>query len=162
MSVSNVIRRLALGAAFAGGLAGFAAQALAEDAVTTAAINMRSGPGTAYPVIMRLPEGVGVDYVGRGCAGSWCNVMYDGERGWVNAAYLEEVEERRPLPLELPQPERGQPVGVDVLGSALQLGERGDRLAALGRTVVVDLQQQGLVALHDQGSAGHRRSLRRK
>ena len=56
----------------------------------------------------------------------------------------------------VPQAQRRQPVGVHVLGGALELGERGDRLAALGRQRVVDLEQQGLVALDDQGSVGGR------
>ena len=55
----------------------------------------------------------------------------------------------------VPQPERGQPVGVHVLGRALQLGERRDRHPAGLRVRVVDLEQQGLVGLHDQWSAGH-------
>ena len=59
----------------------------------------------------------------------------------------------------VPQPERGQPVGVDVLGRPLELGERRDRLAAVGGALVVDLEQQRLVGLDDEGSVvihGHR------
>ena len=52
----------------------------------------------------------------------------------------------------VPQPQRRQPVGVDVLRRPLELGERRDRLAAVGGALVVDLEQQRLVALHDQGS----------
>jgi hypothetical protein len=59
----------------------------------------------------------------------------------------------------VPEPERREAVGVDVLGAALELRERGDRLAALGRLLVVDLEQQRLVALHDQGAVVHRPSL---
>ena len=51
----------------------------------------------------------------------------------------------------VPEPERRQPVGVDVLGRALELGERRDRLAAVGGALVVDLEQQRLVGLDDQG-----------
>ena len=61
----------------------------------------------------------------------------------------------------VPEAEVGQPVGVDVLRAALQLGERRDRLAAVLCARVVDLQQQGLVALHDQGAVAHPVSLRR-
>ena len=50
----------------------------------------------------------------------------------------------------VPEAQRGHPVGVDVLGGALELGERGDRPPRLLGARVVDLQQQRLVALDDQ------------
>src|SRR5699024_12515602 len=55
----------------------------------------------------------------------------------------------------VPQPQRGEPVGVHVLRGALQLRERGDRAAALGRLVVLDLEEEGLVGLDDQWAVGH-------
>ena len=55
----------------------------------------------------------------------------------------------------VPQPQRGQPVGVDVLGGALEFGERGDGLAGFAGERMVDLQQQGLVRLDDQGAVIH-------
>ena len=55
----------------------------------------------------------------------------------------------------VPQAERGDPVGVDVLGGALELGEGCDGAAAGLRLLVVDLEQQGLVGLDDQGPVGH-------
>ena len=55
----------------------------------------------------------------------------------------------------VPQAQRGQAVGVHVLRGALELGERGDRAAAGLGLVVVDLEQERLVALHDQGTVGH-------
>ena len=62
----------------------------------------------------------------------------------------------------VPQAERRQPVGVHVLGGALELGERRDRLAAVGGALVVDLEQQGLVRLDDQGAVMHRQPGLRK
>jgi hypothetical protein len=61
----------------------------------------------------------------------------------------------------VPEAERGEPVGVHVLGRALQLGERGDRPAAGHRVGVVHLEQQRLVALDDEGAVVHRASLTR-
>ena len=55
----------------------------------------------------------------------------------------------------VPQAQRREAVGVDVLGRALELGERRDLAAAGFGLVVIDLEQQGLVALDDQGSVGH-------
>ena len=56
----------------------------------------------------------------------------------------------------VPQAERRQPVGVDVLRAALELRERRDRPPALDRALVVDLEQQGLVRLDDQRAVVHR------
>ncbi|WP_342360593.1 SH3 domain-containing protein [Terrarubrum flagellatum] len=85
MSPVRFARRLGLGAFIATALA---ASAMAQDAYTTAGVNMRSGPGTGYPVVMGLPEGAGVDIVGD-CAGPWCNIEAEGARGWVASAYLD-------------------------------------------------------------------------
>ncbi len=61
----------------------------------------------------------------------------------------------------VPEAERGQPVGVHVLRGALELGEGCDRLAAVLGTLVVDLEQEGLVGLDDQGAVVHAGSPRR-
>ena len=55
----------------------------------------------------------------------------------------------------VPQAERGEAVGVDVLGGALELGERRDGPAGGLGVGVVDLEQERLVALDDQGSVSH-------
>ena len=55
----------------------------------------------------------------------------------------------------VPQRQRRHPVGVHVLGGALQLGERRDRRPAVLRQRVVDLEQQGLVRLDDQRAVAH-------
>ncbi len=60
----------------------------------------------------------------------------------------------------VPEAQRGEPVGVDVLRGPLQLGEGGDRLATVAGLGVVHLQQEGLVALDDQRAVGHRVTLR--
>jgi hypothetical protein len=58
----------------------------------------------------------------------------------------------------VPQRERGDPVGVHVLGGALQLRERRDGRAALAGQRMVDLEEQGLVRLDDQGAVTQRRN----
>ncbi len=58
----------------------------------------------------------------------------------------------------VPEAEGAQPVGVDVLGRALELGEGGDVGPARLGVGMVDLQQQGPVGLDDQGAV-HPRSL---
>ena len=51
---------------------------------------------------------------------------------------------------------------MDVLGRALELGERGDRLARLGRGGVVDLEEESLVRLDDEWAVIHSGSLRER
>ena len=55
----------------------------------------------------------------------------------------------------VPQRQRGDAVGVDVLGGAFELREGSDRRAGLRSGRMVDLEQQGLVGLDDQGPVGH-------
>jgi len=50
----------------------------------------------------------------------------------------------------VPQSQRGQPIGVDVLRCSLQLGERCDRDPARVRRLMIDFKQQGSVGLHDE------------
>ena len=61
----------------------------------------------------------------------------------------------------VPQPQRRQPVGVDVLRTALELRKRRDRLPARVRLLMVDLEQQSLVRLDNQGAIIHKRSILR-
>ena len=56
----------------------------------------------------------------------------------------------------VPQGQRRDPVGVDVLGGALQLGEGGDGAAGLPGLGVGDLQENGLVGLDDERAVGGR------
>ena len=51
----------------------------------------------------------------------------------------------------VPQPQRSQSVGVDVLGGALQLGEGRDGHPARVGVRMIDLEQQGLVGLDHRG-----------
>ncbi len=55
----------------------------------------------------------------------------------------------------VPQRQRGDPVGVDMLGGTFQLGKRGDRGTRLAGLRMVDLKEQGLVRLDDQRPVGH-------
>lgn len=55
----------------------------------------------------------------------------------------------------VPQRQRGDAVGVHVLGCALQLRERRQRGARLLRLFVVDFQQHGLIRLHNERSVSN-------
>jgi uncharacterized protein YraI len=64
------------------------AAALAEQAYTTTAVNLRAGPDPDYPLVRWVPEGTGVEV--RGCLADyrWCDVEVYGDRGWMSASYL--------------------------------------------------------------------------
>ena len=66
------------------------------DVLTTGNVNLRSGPGTGYGVIATIPEGKRLPYLGDDGNGSWYNVMYDGQEGWISAKYAEIVEDTAP------------------------------------------------------------------
>ncbi len=52
--------------------------------VSAVTVNVRSGPGTNYPVISALPPGIAVPVVGRNDASSWWQIQGpDGSTGWV-------------------------------------------------------------------------------
>lgn len=58
---------------------------------STAALNVRSGPGTQYGVVDALYSGEPVT-VGE-CQGSgWCRIEHDGRDGWVSSRYLQIAE----------------------------------------------------------------------
>lgn len=57
--------------------------------VTTALLNLRAGPGTAYPILAGMPQNVALSLTGKNPeAGSWWQVSYRGQVGWASADYL--------------------------------------------------------------------------
>lgn len=60
------------------------------QASTTSAINVRSGPGTGYPVVAQLQPGRPVDILGRDADGAWWQVLLgNGDEGWVAASVVD-------------------------------------------------------------------------
>ena len=58
----------------------------AEIKVTTANLNMRTGPGTSYGVITVIPKGAQVSV--SGYSGDWAKVTYSGKNGYAHSSYL--------------------------------------------------------------------------
>lgn len=65
-----------LGLILAGGTA------LAGDATTVTALNLREGPGTDYVRIATMPRGAIVDV--KGCRSGWCGVIWKGHKGYAS------------------------------------------------------------------------------
>lgn len=62
--------------------------ASAGTAVTISSVNLRAGPATNYPVVITMP--VSASIVTYGCTPDmlWCDVGWNGQRGWVSASYI--------------------------------------------------------------------------
>lgn len=87
--MSYLIRSAALGAVL---LLGSAGAASAVEAVASAGVNVRTGPGTGFSIVDQLAPGELVDV--RECAPNhWCFVEHNGPDGWVSASYLTEVSD---------------------------------------------------------------------
>ncbi|GGF27364.1 hypothetical protein GCM10011321_18470 [Youhaiella tibetensis] len=63
--------------------------AMRGNAVATANVNVRQGPGTNHRVVDVLQRGESVHIVR--CQNNWCLIDHRGPSGWVSANYLREV-----------------------------------------------------------------------
>ncbi len=88
-----------------------AGPALAISGYSTAHLNLRSGPGTQYPIIGVMEYNVRSEITGCLADYSWCSITIAGLNGWADAQYLV----------------------VDKAGSILEVDEQG---AATGIPVV--------------------------
>jgi uncharacterized protein YraI len=74
---------------------GFLGVSLAADAASaasgyvTANVNERAGPGTNFPPITVIPAGAPVTIYGCLSDDSWCDISWNGYRGWMYSAYLQ-------------------------------------------------------------------------
>lgn len=94
-----------------GGLVGLVmatGAALASDARTATALNLREGPGTGYVRIATMPAGARIDV--KGCRGGWCGLIWNGHKGYASQRGLllanAEVVEPEAWPIFPPYPYR--------------------------------------------------------
>lgn len=80
------MKRLAIGF---GLMLGTALPALAAPGFATGNVNLRAGPGTGYPEVVVVPNRAPVEIFGCLQGYSWCDVGFDGVRGWVSSGYLQ-------------------------------------------------------------------------
>ena len=75
------------------------AEAHAERAFAMADVNLRTGPDVEFPSVDVIPEGEPV-YI-EGCLRDelWCDVSWDGGRGWVFSEYLAVEYDGQMVPL---------------------------------------------------------------
>jgi uncharacterized protein YraI len=65
------------------------AAASAAEGYATNAVNLRAGPGTEYPAVTVIPGGANLDIYGCLDDYRWCDVSWNGDRGWISASYLD-------------------------------------------------------------------------
>lgn len=62
------------------------AESVSGGAVTTAALNLRTGAGTGNRILLTIPNGASV--VVKSNENGWCKVVYNGTEGYASAQYL--------------------------------------------------------------------------
>lgn len=102
-----------------------ASPAIAEAATrgfATANVNMRSGPSTAYPAVVVVPNGAPVTI--HGCLNdrAWCDVSFNRGRGWVSANYVQAASSKGRFVVE---PRRYRELGVPII--TFELGRYWDQ-----------------------------------
>ncbi len=60
-----------------------------HNAYTNADVNMRTGPGSRYPIILTIPRGESVHVHTCLTYPNWCDVSWYGQRGFVHRRYLD-------------------------------------------------------------------------
>ena len=98
-------------------LIGVSTAAVAQNAFTSRPLNVRAGPDRAYPLVARVGPGTPVNV--NGCLNdwSWCDVSFDGNRGWAYAPALNYVYQGQQVPLYSYAPALGIPVVTFSLGT---------------------------------------------
>ncbi len=82
----------------------------AQNAYTARPMNVRAGPNRDYPLVAQLGPGTPLDVHGCLDDWSWCDVSFDGNRGWMYAGGISFVYEGERVPLYSYGPHLGLPI----------------------------------------------------
>lgn len=103
---------LALGLLIGLGTASISSADATTTSVSTANVNLRAGPSTAYPALTVVPAGTRIVTYGCLPGYTWCDIGFAGYRGWVSARYIQVVYQGGPVILT---PGVASAVGVTVV-----------------------------------------------
>ena len=81
-------------------------QEVVKTGKTSVNLNLRTGAGTGYGIILTIPKGGSVTI--HSTSNGWSSVTYNGKRGWVSSQYLTgivNVTTPTPSPTPTPAPE---------------------------------------------------------
>ena len=92
-------------------LAGLAA-AQGRPALTATEVDLRAGPAHDYPVVTVLPRSFPLSVLGCLEDFSWCDVLAEGNRGWLYAGHISYPWQGSQVPLI----DYGPAAGIGVLG----------------------------------------------
>jgi len=91
--------------------------ASAQNAYTSRPMNVRAGPNREYPLVAQVDAGAPLDV--NGCLNdwSWCDVSFDGNRGWMYAGGISFLYQGGRVPLYSYGPRLGLPIVTFSLGA---------------------------------------------
>lgn len=118
--------------ALAGAMASISG-AFAYEAFATTALNVRTGPGTNYPVVAALSANQVVQVGQCNSANTWCQVTAANIRGWASARYLRPIGPGTPSRPSPGTPDVGFSINTPNFSFSIGSGRPGSGPAPRGR-----------------------------
>jgi uncharacterized protein YraI len=91
--------------------------ASAQNAYTARPMNLRAGPNRAYPMVVQVDSGAPLDVHGCLDGWSWCDVSFEGNRGWMYGGGISFAYNGGRVPLYSYGPQLGLPIITFSLGA---------------------------------------------
>ena len=96
-------------------LAGIPVQAMAADGYVTGDVTLRAGPDISYPAVDMIPAGAPIGIEGCTDGWEWCDVVFDGERGWVAGNFIQDEYDSQPVLV----PAYGERLGIPIVSFSI-------------------------------------------